>query len=396
MADDKPTSILNHLRRACALPVAPGIGDAELLDRFVRRRDEAAFELLVWRHERMVWGLCRRLLRDRGDAEDAFQAAFFVLARKAGSIGRRESVACWLYRVTSRCALKLRASSNRRPPTGDVEPAAAEPGLSDAERRDLWRVLDEEIRRLPAKYQAAVVLCYLEGKTYQEAAEQLGCPVGTLSARLTAAREQLRKRLTARGVTLAGAGVVAVLCEQAAQAGTAGALVEKAVPAVRGGPAALAAGKAFALAEEVAKTLSSLSKLRPRWSLWWSRASSASRGTACRAARATTSERTTRRPRPAPRAPRRGRSAPGSAAPPARPTTPASRRTAAPSSRSARTGCIKCGTPPTGSCAASPTAASATARRARCSANRSRPTAGCSPCAAPSRTPTNPAGAKPR
>src|SRR4051794_4695625 len=85
MAADKPAALLNRLRRACALPAAAGVPDADLLDRFVRQRDEAAFELLVWRHERLVWGLCRRVLRDRGDAEDAFQATFLVLARKAAS-----------------------------------------------------------------------------------------------------------------------------------------------------------------------------------------------------------------------------------------------------------------------------------------------------------------------
>ncbi|HEY7423888.1 MAG TPA: sigma-70 family RNA polymerase sigma factor, partial [Gemmataceae bacterium] len=203
-------SVLTHLHRSLGHTGAEGLADAELLDRFVRQRDESAFELLVWRHERMVLGVCRRLLRDEHGAEDAFQAAFLALARKASSIGRREAVASWLYKVAYRCALRVRESVRRQRQSvvSGVDPAdvaVRDSSLAAVEQSDLRELLDEEVQRLPAKYRAAVVLCYLEGKSYQKAAEELGCPAGTLSARLHQARERLRRRLTARGVAPAAA-----------------------------------------------------------------------------------------------------------------------------------------------------------------------------------------------
>jgi RNA polymerase sigma factor (sigma-70 family) len=263
MAADQIASIRHHLRKVVSGPLAPGVADAELLERFARQGDEAAFELLVWRHERMVWGLCRRVLHDPVDADDAFQAAFLVLARKASAISRRDCVAAWLHRVAYRCALKLRAARARVPRTAEpadlAAVAAAAPGLTEAERRDLGQVLDEEIGRLPERHRAALVLCYLEGKTYQEAADQLGCPLGTLSARVKAARERLREALTARGVTLTTAALAAVLCEQAAHAGAAATLVAAALRAA--GQAALPASRAGTLAEGVIRAMST-SKLK--------------------------------------------------------------------------------------------------------------------------------------
>jgi RNA polymerase sigma factor (sigma-70 family) len=174
--------------------------DAQLLDRFVERRDEVAFELLVWRHGPMVLGVCRRILQNPHDAEDAFQASFFTLARKADSIARRDSVGAWLYRVAYRIALRARARrarlAQREQPLGDLP--VAEVGCEPADLlawRELRPVLDAEISRLPEKYRAAFVLCYLEGKTNEQAAEQLGCPKGTVLSRLSRARERLRKRL---------------------------------------------------------------------------------------------------------------------------------------------------------------------------------------------------------
>src|SRR5262249_37665794 len=159
---------------------------AELLERFVADRDETAFELLVWRHERLVLGVCRRLLRDAHDAEDAFQATFLTLVRRAGSIGRGQALASWLYRVPHRIALRARAAGGRRAAreTHGADLAAV-PGGDDprggAERRDLETLLEEEVGRLPEKYRGPVVLCYLEGKTYDEAGRQLGCSRGTVS-----------------------------------------------------------------------------------------------------------------------------------------------------------------------------------------------------------------------
>lgn len=202
-------SVLTHLHRAHHAD-ATGLPDADLLDRFVRLGDEAAFELLVWRHERMVLGVCRRFLCDEHEAEDAFQAALLTLARKAASIGRREAVASWLYKVAYRCALRVRESMRRQRQgiVSGVDPAnvtLADSSLDAVEREDLRELLDREVQRLPTKYRAAVVMCYLEGKSYQQAAVELGCPAGTLSARLHTAREKLRRRLTARGVAPASA-----------------------------------------------------------------------------------------------------------------------------------------------------------------------------------------------
>jgi RND family efflux transporter MFP subunit len=216
--EPRPLHELMRSLRSIAGPVTAGLSDAELLDRFVARRDEAAFELLLWRHGPTVLGVCRRLLPTAQDAEDAFQATFLALARKAGGIARREAVGSWLYRVAYRVALRARAESSRRSRRehAGVEELAAppEPVPSWGELR---QVLDEEVNRLPARYRDAFVLCCLEGKTGEEAARQLGCPPGTVSSRLTRARERLRQRLAGRGfepaalAVLAGEGLVPTL-----------------------------------------------------------------------------------------------------------------------------------------------------------------------------------------
>ncbi|MBN9123075.1 MAG: sigma-70 family RNA polymerase sigma factor, partial [Planctomycetes bacterium] len=194
--------------------------DADLLARFAGTGDAAAFELLVRRHAPMVLAVCRRVLTDANDADDAFQATFLVLARKAGSVARREALAAWLHRVACRAALRVRADRARR--TAREEPGAehvpappVDPGL-----RELERVLDEEVAKLPERHRTAFVLCCLEGKTGEEAARLLGCPPGTLSSRLTRARERLRARLTHRGFApaLAAAALAAVAEEAAASA----------------------------------------------------------------------------------------------------------------------------------------------------------------------------------
>jgi RNA polymerase sigma factor (sigma-70 family) len=193
--------------------------DEQLLERFIAHRDEAAFEALVRRHGPMVLGVCRRVLHDPHDAEDAFQATFLVLVRKAAAIGKRELLANWLYGVAHRTALKARAAAARRRGKEQpmVDPPCTEPGDA-AVWRDLRPVLDGELQRLPAKYRAPVVLCYLEGKAYDEAAQQLGWPKGTLSTRLTQARELLRRRLTRRGVTLSAGALATALSPGAASA----------------------------------------------------------------------------------------------------------------------------------------------------------------------------------
>ncbi len=204
---------LRHLVRSLresAGSAAGGVGDAELLDRFARGRDEAAFELLLYRHGPMVLAVCRRFLREPHDVEDAFQATFLALVRKAGSVRRGDALGGWLHRVACRVALRLRGDRARRAgrEQAGVEQVTAPPPRDWGAADDLRGVLDEEVNRLPERQRAAFVLCCLEGKTGREAARQLGCSPGTVSSRLTRAREVLRRRLVRRG--LAPAAVTAV------------------------------------------------------------------------------------------------------------------------------------------------------------------------------------------
>lgn len=173
--------------------------DGDLLRRWTSQHDQAAFELLVWRHGRLVWSVCRRLLRDVRDAEDAFQATFLVLVRKARSISREQAVAAWLHTVATRIALQAREEAGRRPVQGlAVEPVdRSGPTGPDPE---LAAVLDQEVSRLPVKYREPFVLCCLQGKTNEEAARHLGRPVGTILSQLSRARERLRQRLSRRGL----------------------------------------------------------------------------------------------------------------------------------------------------------------------------------------------------
>src|SRR5262249_28837220 len=163
------------------------------------------FEELVHRHGPMVLAVCRRILRGRQDGEDAFQATFLVLARRAGSIGKRESLGSWLHGVALRTSLKARRDlARRRLHERRAVPMSATDPDPDAKAawRDVSPVVDEAVQKLPEQYRAPVVLCYLEGRTYAEAARQLGLSKGTLSTRLTKAREVLRARLAGRGVSL--------------------------------------------------------------------------------------------------------------------------------------------------------------------------------------------------
>src|SRR5262249_54555243 len=151
MPDRPLDNVIHHLRRVVRHDGGGELTDAQLLDNFVRRRDEAAFELLVWRHATLVLGTCRRLLHDRHEAEDAFQAAFLVLGRKAATISKRESVGSWLYKVACRIAQRARARSAKRaccPLPGDLP---ARVGTDEVLWRDLRPVLDEEVARLPEK-----------------------------------------------------------------------------------------------------------------------------------------------------------------------------------------------------------------------------------------------------
>jgi RND family efflux transporter MFP subunit len=193
------------------------LSDAELLSRFVERRDEAAFEALVWRHGQLIWGLCRRLLRNQQDAEDAFQATFLVLARKAKSVRQRDAVGGWLYQVAQRIALEMR----RKNQAAQVLPVVASQRgalLENAERADLRETLEEEIAFLPPKYRLPAVLRYLEGKSTVETAAIVGCPPGTVLSRLAWARRRLGVRLNKRGIGLVLALSAAAASESSAVA----------------------------------------------------------------------------------------------------------------------------------------------------------------------------------
>jgi RNA polymerase sigma factor (sigma-70 family) len=265
MATDQTGEVLLHLRRAVLLADGAGLTDGQLLEGFVSRRDQAGLAALVHRHGPMVWGVCRRVLGNHHDAEDAFQATFLVLVRKAASVIPREVVANWLYGVAYRTALKARATVARRKGrerqvTEMPEPEAARQDLCG----DLQPLLDEELSRLADKYRAVLVLCDLEGKTRKEAARQLGVPEGTVAGRLARARALLAKRLAQRGVTLSGAALAAVLSQEAA-AGVPAAVVLSTIKAAglfAAGRAAtgVISAKAVALTEGVLKSMS-LTKL---------------------------------------------------------------------------------------------------------------------------------------
>jgi RNA polymerase sigma factor (sigma-70 family) len=190
-----------------------------LLEKFARRRDGSAFETLVKRHGPMVLAVCQRVLQNSQDAEDAFQATFLVLVRKAGSIGQPELLANWLYGVAYRTALKARASAARRSEheRQAVSMPTSDP-LLDVAWRELRALLDEELSRLPEKYRAPLVLCYLQGKTNEEAARQLGWPIGSMSARLARGREMLRDRLASRDKALPAGLFLMVLTQKAGAA----------------------------------------------------------------------------------------------------------------------------------------------------------------------------------
>jgi RNA polymerase sigma factor (sigma-70 family) len=209
--------VIAYLRRVNEAPAPGTAGDSHLVERFVRQRDETAFAELVRRHGPMVLSVCRRVLRHEQDAEDAFQATFLVLARKAASIRARASVGGWLYGVAQRVAFKARSAAARRRQQERQPAAAAAPPdpAGEAARSELRPVLAEELGRLPEKYRAPVVLCYLEGRTNEEAARALGWTKGTVSGRLARARDLLRGRLARRGLALTGAALAAALAEEA-------------------------------------------------------------------------------------------------------------------------------------------------------------------------------------
>ncbi len=259
MATSALQRVIGRLRTAALRDGGPGLTDGQLLGHFIERRDEAAVAALVRRHGPMVWGVCRRVLGDHHDAEDAFQATFLVLVRKAAAVLPRERVANWLYGVAHHTALKARAAAARRRARERQVTAMVEPGKVQVDTRDdLQPLLDQELSRLPEKYRTPLVLCYLEGKTHKEAARQLGWPVGTLAGRLARARALLARRLGRRGLAVSGGALAAVLAQDAAAGvpGTVAAATVKAASLYAAGTAAgLVSAEVIALTEGVLKAM---------------------------------------------------------------------------------------------------------------------------------------------
>lgn len=238
MARDPLRAVVRHLSAVGGRPVVDPT-DQQLLDRFVAARDEDAFAALVRRHGRLVWGVCWRALRHTQDAEDAVQATFLVLARRAAAVRWRGSVANWLYGTAARVAAEVRGrnardQARRRQAVGpEAQPAP------DAAARELGAALDEELHRLPERFRAPLLLCYLEGRTSDQAARQLGWSLRTLERRLAQGRELLRARLTRRGLTLSAVLLAATMSGEAARADAAIAAVS---PVAESAAAAALAG----------------------------------------------------------------------------------------------------------------------------------------------------------
>jgi RNA polymerase sigma factor (sigma-70 family) len=258
MAQQGSNLVVRFLRRIVAAHGGGDATDGQLLNRFAAEHDESAFAALVQRHGPMVLGVCRRLLPELQDAEDAFQATFLVLVRKASSIARSELLGNWLYGVAHRTALEARRrAARRRARERQVPDMAAVASSTEAVWSDLRPVLDEEVGRLPAKFRLPVVLCYFEGRTNEEAARLLGCPKGTVLSRLASARERLRDRLTRRGLALPAGLFAAALSENGAAAmppGLLDATVRAAVLAAVGDKAAVS-GPVAVLAAEVVRAM---------------------------------------------------------------------------------------------------------------------------------------------
>jgi RNA polymerase sigma factor (sigma-70 family) len=259
VANGRHGDVWRHAQTLFNIGVIGDIADEQLLERFVTARGEAgemAFEALVERHGPMVLRICHTILRDRHDAEDAFQATFLVLARQAASIRSRSSVASWLHGVARRVASSARSAASRRREHERKAADRADSFLAEPRWDDLAQVLHEEIDRLPERFRAPIVLCEMEGLTEGQAAQRLGRPVGTIRSQLTRGRQRLRFQLIRRG--LAPATVVFVVARAGcpAHAVVASRLVSSTIPSAmqfavaRATTAGMVSAAAAALAEE--------------------------------------------------------------------------------------------------------------------------------------------------
>jgi RNA polymerase sigma factor (sigma-70 family) len=262
MAANAGNKAIRQLRRVLLLQDGADPTDGQLLGWFVEQHDEVALEALVRRHGPMVMGVCRRVLHNEHDAEDAFQATFLVLVRKAASIVPREKIANWLYGVAYQTAFRARVSNaKRRERQKQLMRVAQTSSVSPNPWDDLRIFLDREVSRLPEKYRAPLVLCDLEGKTRTEAAQHLGWPEGSVSSRLARARALLARRLSRRGLVLSAGTLAGQISVHGAMAGVPASLVASTVKAASpvatglAGASALISANVAALAEGVLRSM---------------------------------------------------------------------------------------------------------------------------------------------
>jgi RNA polymerase sigma factor (sigma-70 family) len=257
------TKVIQHFRQV-ALGDGAGLSDGQLLDRFLASREETAFQALVRRHGQMVMGVCQRILRNTADADDAFQATFLVLVRKASGLLHRQTVGDWLYGVAYHTALKARAAAVRR---HTLEMRVRDMATNETAAADAWHelrpIIDQELNRLADKYRRPLILCDLEGKTRKEAAQLLGWPEGTVHVRLARARVLLGKRLARQGVLLSGGSLAVLLAQHASAAVPAPLVVSTAKAAVflAGGEGLAATAAVAALSDSMVQSMA-LAKLK--------------------------------------------------------------------------------------------------------------------------------------
>lgn len=261
MSTGQLNGVIRRIHQLAGLRELAACSDGQLMERFVKDQDEHAFELLLERHGPMVLGVCRRVLHQTQDAEDAFQATFLVFMRKASSVRSRETVGNWLYGVAFRTSIKAKAAAAKRTfkekqgnPMKRHAPAQADVW------HDIQPVLDEELERLPDKYRSLIVLCDLEGKSRKEVAEKLKLADGTLSSRLATARKLLAQRLTKRGITLSVGALAAMFAQNLASAAVPKALSASTIQAVHvmaagGATAGVISSNVAALSEGVLKAM---------------------------------------------------------------------------------------------------------------------------------------------
>lgn len=262
MAHEPLHAVVRHIRKVSAALQTDQQDDQDLLERFIDERDGTAFVALVQRHGPMVRGVCRRLLRRESDADDAFQATFLVFLNKARSIRKRRSLGSWLHGVAIRTALRAKTNAAQRHVHEQQATAKApdEP-WKEAAWREICTVLDEEVQGLSETYRAPLVLCYLEGRTRDEAAHQLGWSLRTLQRRLERGRDLLRIRLTRRGLTLSAGLLATALAEHTGRAALPVGLANLTAKAALGdaagtmASAGLTSGPAAALAKGVLKAM---------------------------------------------------------------------------------------------------------------------------------------------